>query len=88
MAQLLRMRARAAVLALAALMAAVGLVIVVAPGASAATGCQVTYRLNAWTGGFTATVGVSGGDAAAARLDRPVDLRRRPARSPRPGTRP
>jgi len=24
----------------------------------------VTYRLNAWSGGFTATVGVSGGDAA------------------------
>jgi hypothetical protein len=59
-----RARVKVAVIALVSAVAAVGLTVIAAPGASAATGCQVTYRLNAWSGGFTATVGVSGGDAA------------------------
>jgi hypothetical protein len=62
MARFPRVRARATALAVALSVAAIGLA-VVAPGASAATGCQVTYRLNQWTGGFIAYVDVSGGGA-------------------------
>ncbi|WP_213455019.1 cellulose-binding domain-containing protein [Rhizomonospora bruguierae] len=61
-----RGRTRAAVVAFAAMAAAslVGTGLIAAPAAQAATGCRITYTVNEWTGGFTASVGVSGGDAA------------------------
>ncbi|MGI5214523.1 cellulose-binding domain-containing protein [Plantactinospora sp. CA-290183] len=46
----------------ACLVATVGLV--VAPAARAAAGCLVDYQANQWSGGFTATVRVTAGDAA------------------------
>jgi hypothetical protein len=56
---------RSALTAAVALGAAVALAtvgLVTAPAGYAATGCQVTYRVNAWSGGFVGYVGVSGGD--------------------------
>ena len=53
MAPLPRIRARMTALVVALGLAAIGLA-VTAPGAHAATGCQVTYRLNQWSGGFIA----------------------------------
>jgi polysaccharide lyase-like protein/cellulose binding protein with CBM2 domain len=63
MASTPRTRIRTIALAVTIAVAATGLAVIAAAGASAATGCQVTYRLNQWTGGFVAYVGVSGGDA-------------------------
>jgi len=60
-------RGRVAVVAAAALasgLATTAVALVAAPGANAATGCQVTYTPNSWTGGFTAAIKVSGGDQA------------------------
>src|SRR3954471_21846467 len=62
-----RRRGRVAVVAAAALasgLATTAVALVAAPGANAATGCQVTYTPNSWTGGFTAAIKVSGGDQA------------------------
>src|SRR6185312_13886574 len=55
---------RAALTAVVTLAAAAGLAtsLAGAPAGYAATGCQVTYRVNAWSGGFVGYVGVSGGD--------------------------
>lgn len=59
-----RGRAVAAAAALASGLAATAVALVIAPGANAATGCQVTYTPNSWPGGFTANIRVSGGDQA------------------------
>ena len=59
-----RTRIRTIALAVTIAVAATGLAVIAASGASAATGCQVTYRLNQWTGGFVATVQVRAGSSA------------------------
>ncbi|GAA1790024.1 cellulose-binding domain-containing protein [Luedemannella flava] len=59
-----RGRTVAAAAALASGLAATAVALVIAPGANAATGCQVTYAPNSWPGGFTANIRVSGGDQA------------------------
>jgi hypothetical protein len=52
------------VAAAATLVAAVAVVPLVTGPAAAAQGCQIDYRPNEWTGGFTATIRVSPGDTA------------------------
>jgi Cellulose binding domain len=62
----MRVRARAALAGAAALLvsAAVAVSPTLMPAAGAAAGCLVDYRVNAWTGGFTAAVRVTAGDTA------------------------
>lgn len=49
--------------ALTAASAAVVAVLAQSPNASAATGCQVTYKVNEWTGGFVGTVDITAGNS-------------------------
>ena len=52
------------VLAVTAATAVTGIAVAgIGPAAHAAAGCQVTYQANQWTGGFTANVRVTAGDA-------------------------
>src|SRR5689334_9488470 len=57
-------RAVAAAAALATGPAATAVALVAVSGAEAPRGCQVTYTPNSGTGGFTASIKVSGGDHA------------------------
>jgi Cellulose binding domain len=60
-------RARAALGAgLAAVLAVAGAVValVTAPSAGAATGCQASYRVNEWSGGFVGYVDITAGSSA------------------------
>lgn len=50
-------------LTVAAVAAASGIAFATGPTAHAAAGCQVTYQANQWTGGFTANIRVTAGDA-------------------------
>jgi hypothetical protein len=58
------LNARRILSALAALAAASGVAVALAPAADAAPACQVTYQDNPWSGGFTANVRITAGTQA------------------------